>query len=109
MGALSSPHPSRLSPQLREYRQEDCDVVKIDVRCPVVGDVVLECLHVEYPDGGEGTGEVDEYPMFRCIFNTAFVRSNILMLNREDVDIVRALAPATLLPPVTSPPQELVG
>lgn len=61
--------------------QEDCDVIKIDIQCVVQGDVVLECLHVDMdPDR--------EVMMFRIMFNTAFIRSNILMLNCEDLDIL---------------------
>lgn len=29
-----------------------------------------------------------EQMMFRVMFNTAFIRSNILMLNRDDVDVL---------------------
>lgn len=66
---------------LRHYRQEDCDVIKIDIQCLVQGDVVLECVHLDFdPDR--------EVMMFRIMFNTAFIRSNILMLNCDDVDIL---------------------
>ncbi|KAJ8506407.1 hypothetical protein OPV22_007293 [Ensete ventricosum] len=66
---------------LRHYQQEDCDVIKIDIQCLVQGDVVLECVHLDLdPDR--------EVMMFRIMFNTAFIRSNILMLNSDDVDIL---------------------
>lgn len=56
-------------------------MIKIDIQCVVQGDVVLECLHVDMdPDR--------EVMMFRIMFNTAFIRSNILMLNCEDLDIL---------------------
>lgn len=61
--------------------QADCDVIKIDIQCLVQGDVVLECVH----------WDVDperEVMMFRIMFNTAFIRSNILILNSENLDIL---------------------
>uniref|UniRef100_A0A0E0EVG8 Formin-like protein n=1 Tax=Oryza meridionalis TaxID=40149 RepID=A0A0E0EVG8_9ORYZ len=66
---------------LRHYRQEDCDVIKIDIQCPVQGDVVLECVHLDLDPE-------KEVMMFRIMFNTAFIRSNVLMLNSDDIDIV---------------------
>ncbi|KAF0929171.1 hypothetical protein E2562_016410 [Oryza meyeriana var. granulata] len=66
---------------LRHYRQEDCDVIKIDIECPVQGDVVLECVHLDLDPE-------KEVMMFRIMFNTAFIRSNVLMLNSDDIDIV---------------------
>lgn len=61
--------------------QVDCDVVKIDVQCSVQGDVVLECIHLENDSDREEM-------MFRVMFNTAFIRSNILILTRDDIDIL---------------------
>lgn len=61
--------------------QVDCDVVKIDIQCLVKGDVVLECLHLDLDSERE-------VMMFRIMFNTAFIRSNILVLNTEDLDIL---------------------
>ncbi|KAG9456599.1 hypothetical protein H6P81_001107 [Aristolochia fimbriata] len=66
---------------LLHYKQGDCDVIKIDIQCLVKGDVVLECLHVDLDTERE-------IMMFRIVFNTAFVRSNIMMLNRDDLDIL---------------------
>ncbi|KAL6279343.1 hypothetical protein ACE6H2_016224 [Prunus campanulata] len=66
---------------LRNYRQEDCDVIKIDIQCLVQGDVVLECVHVDLDPERE-------VMMFRIMFNTAFIRSNILMLNSDNLDIL---------------------
>ncbi|KAL2656146.1 hypothetical protein AAZV13_04G104300 [Glycine max] len=66
---------------LRHYRQADCDVIKIDIQCLVQGDVVLECVHLDL--------DLErEVMMFRVMFNTAFIRSNILMLNAENLDIL---------------------
>ncbi|KAF8657024.1 hypothetical protein HU200_060358 [Digitaria exilis] len=66
---------------LRHYRQEDCDVIKIDIQCLVQGDIVLECVHLDLDPA-------KEVMMFRIMFNTAFIRSNVLMLNSDDVDIL---------------------
>lgn len=59
--------------------QKESDVIKIDIQCLVQGDVVLECLHVDLDPERE-------VMMFRIMFNTAFIRSNILMLNCENLD-----------------------
>ncbi|KAL5707931.1 hypothetical protein ACHQM5_018778 [Ranunculus cassubicifolius] len=71
----------RKKKSIRHYQQVDCDVIKIDIQCLVQGDVVLECLHLDLDPERE-------VMMFRVMFNTAFIRSNILMLNREDLDIL---------------------
>ncbi|KAF6158661.1 hypothetical protein GIB67_040175 [Kingdonia uniflora] len=66
---------------VRHYSQVECDVIKIDIQCLVQGDVVLECIHLDL--------DLErEVMMFRLMFNTAFIRSNILMLNSEDLDIL---------------------
>ena len=61
--------------------QEDCELVKIDIHCHIQGDVVLECISLE-------EDMEREEMMFRVMFNTAFIRSNILMLNRDEIDIL---------------------
>lgn len=61
--------------------QEDCEVIKIDIQCLVQGDVVLECVHLNLDSERE-------VMMFRVMFNTAFIRSNILILSCEDIDIL---------------------
>ena len=58
----------------------DCELVKIDIHCHVLGDVVLECISLD-------SDQERESMMFRVMFNTAFIRSNILMLSREEIDI----------------------
>ncbi|XP_021837284.2 formin-like protein 18 isoform X2 [Spinacia oleracea] len=67
------------SKAIRLYKQAESELVKIDINCNIQGDVVLECtsLHrdMEHED-----------MMFRIMFNTAFIRSNILMLNRDEID-----------------------
>uniref|UniRef100_A0A1J3DMM1 Formin-like protein n=1 Tax=Noccaea caerulescens TaxID=107243 RepID=A0A1J3DMM1_NOCCA len=66
---------------LRHYRQAECDVIKIDIQCWVQGDVVLECVHMDLDPERE-------VMMFRVMFNTAFIRSNILILNSDNLDIL---------------------
>ncbi|KAF2310461.1 hypothetical protein GH714_011311 [Hevea brasiliensis] len=57
----------------------ECELVKIDINCHIQGDVVLECISLD--DDME-----HEQMMFRAVFNTAFIRSNILILNRDEID-----------------------
>uniref|UniRef100_A0A1J3IYZ2 Formin-like protein n=1 Tax=Noccaea caerulescens TaxID=107243 RepID=A0A1J3IYZ2_NOCCA len=64
---------------LRIYKQAERELVKIDINCHVQGDIVIECLSLN--DDMER-----EVILFRVVFNTAFIRSNILMLNRDEVD-----------------------
>ncbi|KAL6012146.1 hypothetical protein ACLOJK_002624 [Asimina triloba] len=66
---------------VRRYKQSDFEVVKIDIHCHVQGDVVLECIHLD-------DDLVYEEMIFRVMFNTAFIRSNMLMLNRDAIDIL---------------------
>ncbi|KAK8962166.1 Formin-like protein 6 [Platanthera guangdongensis] len=63
------------------YRQADCELVKIDIHCHIQGDVVLECISLD-------DDLKREVMMFRAMFNTAFISSNILMLNRDEIDIM---------------------
>eukprot|EP00850_Spirogloea_muscicola_P016599 SM000135S27043 [mRNA] locus=s135:291169:300609:- [translate_table: standard] len=65
----------------RHYRQVDCEVVKMDIQCAVQGDVVVEVIHLEVESRRETM-------MFRVMFNTAFLRSNMLMLSRDDIDVL---------------------
>lgn len=61
------------------FLQVDSGLIKIDISCHIKGDVVLECISLD--DDLER-----EAMMFRVMFNTAFIRSNILMLNHDEVD-----------------------
>lgn len=61
--------------------QRDCELVKIDIHCHIHGDVVVECINVD-------KDLEREQMIFRVMFNTAFIRSNILMLNRDEIDIL---------------------
>ncbi|MED6170823.1 hypothetical protein PIB30_034817 [Stylosanthes scabra] len=75
---FSTPKRSKL---VRYYKQADTELIKMDLHCHVQGDIVLECITLE--------DDLDrEKMMFRVMFNTAFIRSNILMLNRDDLDIL---------------------
>lgn len=56
-------------------------MVKLDIRCRVQGDIVLECVHL-------CDDFVREEIMFRIMFHSSFVRSNILSLSREEVDVL---------------------
>ncbi|MQL92046.1 hypothetical protein Taro_024664 [Colocasia esculenta] len=69
------------SKSIRYYKQADCELVKIDIHCHIQGDVVLECISLD-------EDLEREEMMFRVMFNTAFIRSNILMLNRDEIDIL---------------------
>ncbi|XP_020270174.1 formin-like protein 6 isoform X2 [Asparagus officinalis] len=69
------------SKSVRLYKQADCELVKIDIHCHIQGDVVLECITLD-------EDLEREQMMFRVMFNTAFIRSNILMLNRDEIDIL---------------------
>ncbi|XP_022948710.1 formin-like protein 20 isoform X2 [Cucurbita moschata] len=64
-----------------QYLQAASGLVKLDVHCHVQGDVVLECIHL---DGDL----IHEEVIFKVMFHTAFVHSNSLKLNRDDVDII---------------------
>ena len=61
--------------------QAERELVKIDINCHLQGDVVVECISLN--DGVDR-----EEMMFRFMFNTAFIRSNILILNRDEVDVL---------------------
>lgn len=61
--------------------QADCELVKIDIGCHIQGDVVIECISLD-------EDQEREEMMFRVVFNTAFIRSNILMLSRDQIDIL---------------------
>ncbi|KAK4344418.1 hypothetical protein RND71_037512 [Anisodus tanguticus] len=71
---VSSPKKSNV---VRYYKQAECELAKIDINCHIQGDVVLECisLHDDW-----------EEMMFRTMFNTSFIKSNILILNRDEID-----------------------
>nr|BAJ94513.1 predicted protein [Hordeum vulgare subsp. vulgare] len=63
------------------YTQEDSEIIKINIRCPVQGDVVMECLSVD-------EDFKHEVMVFRVMFSTAFVEDNLLLLDRDQIDIL---------------------
>ncbi|KAK8450873.1 hypothetical protein SEVIR_6G116000v4 [Setaria viridis] len=69
------------SKYIRLYKKADCELIKIDIHCHIQGDVVLECISLD-------ADQEQEEMMFRVMFNTAFIRSNILMLNRDEIDMM---------------------
>ena len=66
---------------IRVYKQAEDNMIKIDVHCHIQGDVVLECTSIDADKEREET-------MFRVMFNTSFIRSDILMLDRDEVDMI---------------------
>ncbi|XP_040252790.1 formin-like protein 6 isoform X2 [Aegilops tauschii subsp. strangulata] len=63
------------------YTQEDSEIIKINIRCPVRGDVVMECVSVD-------EDFKHEVMVFRVMFSTAFVEDNLLLLDRDQIDIL---------------------
>ncbi|CAL1403806.1 unnamed protein product [Linum trigynum] len=66
---------------VRQYAQEECVFVKVDLRCRVQGDIVIECVYLDEE-------LLNEQMIFRVMFHTAFVPEKILILKRDDVDIL---------------------
>nr|XP_043639556.1 formin-like protein 20 [Erigeron canadensis] len=65
----------------RYYGMNECHLAKIDIHYRVQGDVVLECIHLD-------DDHVKEEILFRVVFHTAFVRGYVLMLGRDEVDLI---------------------
>lgn len=59
--------------------QVDFELVKIDIHSHIQGDVVVECITLD-------PSLEREEMVFRVMFNTAFIRANILILNRDEID-----------------------
>ncbi|KAI3771863.1 hypothetical protein L6452_03034 [Arctium lappa] len=70
----------RRSKNVRYYNQAESELVKIDINCHIQGDIVLECISLHDDTGPEKM-------MYRAMFNTAFIKSNMLMLNRDEIDL----------------------
>uniref|UniRef100_A0A803MMR7 C2 tensin-type domain-containing protein n=1 Tax=Chenopodium quinoa TaxID=63459 RepID=A0A803MMR7_CHEQI len=62
------------------YSKEECEFVKLELRCQIQGDVFLECIHLH-------DDQVSEEMIFKIMLHTGFVRSNILELNCDDMDV----------------------
>ncbi|CAH1432743.1 unnamed protein product [Lactuca virosa] len=58
----------------------ESEVVKIDINCHIQGDVVLECLNLH-----DDMAKADI--MYFAMFNIAFIKSNTLVLNRNEIDV----------------------
>lgn len=63
------------------YTQEDCEIIKVNVHCPVQGDIVIECISLD-------EDFEHEVMVFRAMFSTAFIEDNLLILNRDEIDIL---------------------
>lgn len=61
--------------------QDNLSPVKVDIRCQIQGDVVLECINLD-------ENMEHEEMLFRAMFDTAFIQSNALVLGKEDIDIL---------------------
>ncbi|KAL8154406.1 hypothetical protein V2J09_012166 [Rumex salicifolius] len=66
---------------IRNYHEEECLVVKLDINRQVQGDVFLECIHL-------GEDLVTQETVFRAMFHTGFVESNVLILSLDKMDVV---------------------
>ncbi|KAI3496069.1 hypothetical protein L1887_38419 [Cichorium endivia] len=58
----------------------ECEIVIIDIDCHIQGDIKLECI--SFQDNLD-----HEIIVFRAMFNTSFIRSNILILTGDEIDI----------------------
>ncbi|XP_039069421.1 formin-like protein 20 isoform X2 [Hibiscus syriacus] len=72
---------SKKEKQIRHFLKEECALVKMDIHCRIQGDIVLECIHLD-------EDLVREEMIFRVMFHTAFVRASILMLYRDEIDVL---------------------
>nr|XP_043620412.1 formin-like protein 18 isoform X2 [Erigeron canadensis]XP_043620413.1 formin-like protein 18 isoform X2 [Erigeron canadensis]XP_043620414.1 formin-like protein 18 isoform X2 [Erigeron canadensis]XP_043620415.1 formin-like protein 18 isoform X2 [Erigeron canadensis] len=70
----------RRSKNIRYYNQEDSDLVEIDINCHMQDDIVLECISLH-------DDMVCEKIMYRAMFNTVFIKSNMLILNCDEIDM----------------------
>ncbi|KAJ9548650.1 hypothetical protein OSB04_021193 [Centaurea solstitialis] len=70
----------RRSKNVQYYNQAEVELIKIDINCHLQGDIVLECISLHDDTGPEKM-------MYRAMFNTAFIKSNMLMLTRDEIDL----------------------
>ncbi|GAB2216230.1 hypothetical protein Droror1_Dr00024000 [Drosera rotundifolia] len=66
---------------LRSFKQVESEIAKIDIDCDVQGDIVLECSNLN------DDMECEEM-MFLVMFNTSFIRSNVLLVYHDEIDIL---------------------
>uniref|UniRef100_A0A0E0HLV0 C2 tensin-type domain-containing protein n=1 Tax=Oryza nivara TaxID=4536 RepID=A0A0E0HLV0_ORYNI len=71
----------KTSDSVQLYTQEDSDIIKFNARCPVQGDVVMECISLD-------ENFEHEVMVFRVMFNMAFIEDNLLLLDRDQIDIL---------------------
>ncbi|KAJ0963461.1 hypothetical protein J5N97_028583 [Dioscorea zingiberensis] len=102
----------RTKEHVQLYGQAESKLIEINVHCRVQGDVILECIHVD-------EALEHEKVMFRVMFNTAFVKSNALLLKHDEIDVAwnakdlfgedfeaevtKTIPPAPPLPPPPAP------
>ncbi|KAI3513870.1 hypothetical protein L1887_12085 [Cichorium endivia] len=75
---LLFPNP-RSRQNFRSYDKAENELVKFDINCNIQGDIVLECINLD--------DMVKETIMYRVMFNTAFIKAQSLMLNRDEIDV----------------------
>ncbi|EER87977.1 hypothetical protein BDA96_10G079000 [Sorghum bicolor] len=63
------------------YTQEECEIIKVNVHCAVQGDIVIECVSLD-------EDFEHEVMVFRAMFSTAFIEDNLLVLDRNQIDIL---------------------
>ncbi|KAI7752253.1 hypothetical protein M8C21_001331 [Ambrosia artemisiifolia] len=71
---------SRRQKNIRYYNQVENELVRFNINRHIQGDVVLECISLH-------DDMVKEKIMYRVMFNTSFIKSNMLILDRDEVDI----------------------
>ncbi|TKY73114.1 Formin protein 13 [Spatholobus suberectus] len=65
----------------RDYEQGDCDTIKVNINCHTKGDVLIESINL--------IGDTEnEQIMFRVMFNASFIGTNVLLLNRDKIDVL---------------------
>ncbi|RDY06564.1 Formin-like protein 13, partial [Mucuna pruriens] len=64
-----------------DYKQGDSETIKVNINCHIKGDVMIESINLN------GDRESEQI-MFRVMFNVAFIGSNILLLNRDKIDVL---------------------
>ncbi|RCV23678.1 hypothetical protein SETIT_5G026200v2 [Setaria italica] len=62
-------------------RKEECEIIEVNVHCPVQGDIVIECISLD-------EDFEHEVMVFRAMFSTAFIEDNLLVLDRDQIDIL---------------------
>ncbi|XP_016192013.1 formin-like protein 13 [Arachis ipaensis] len=67
---------------IQAYKQGECDdKIKVNINCRIQGDVLIESVNLD-------SDLENEQMIFQTMINTNFIRSNLLMLNREKIDIL---------------------